>query len=254
MIWSSDHFFFFFGDFFPINIGHPLLKKMSVPTLCMRSVLHIWGSYCHVLHPSIHKVFRTIRSSQIKSQDPFFTVHHRPRWKKGSYHLPSPWKNPFFTSSKAHRSKIRWDRPFFPALLLSLSLSLFIWIYLRSEIVPRTFSVHTNHSPLKKSVPNYVSRRTLHVRIRLSYTRLHKVFGTIPSSQIKSPDPFFSPYVIILVIFSVVTRQPFYDDWCREKPRIEASAGSWERRRSSVCMRLVLSRARTAFTHSVSER
>ena len=59
-------------------------------------------------------------------------------------------KSFFFTSSKARLSKIRWDFSFFPALLHSLSLSSYIWIYLRAEIVPRTFSVHTNHSPLKK--------------------------------------------------------------------------------------------------------
>ena len=60
-----------------------------------------------------------------------------------------------------------------------------------------TISVHTNHSPLKKSVPNYVSEDPIVLQ-----SHPQGFFGTIPSSQIKKVRiRFFSPYVIILVFF-----------------------------------------------------
>ena len=138
MIWSSDHNFFFFGWFFPHKYRSPTSQKNEC-TNPVYAEFHIWGSYCHVLHPSIRKV--PARSAHLKLKSGsvlsfFFTMPHRPRWKEKevtTFHRHE--KILFFTSSKARRSKIRWDFSFFPALLHSLSLSSYIWIYLRAEIV-----------------------------------------------------------------------------------------------------------------------
>ena len=192
MIWSSDHIFLFFGDFFPISIGHSLLKKNEC-TNPVYAEFHIWGSYCHVLHPSIRKV--PARSAHLKLKSgsvlSFFSrcliVLGEKKKEVTTFHRHE--KILFFTSSKARRSKIRWDFSFFPALLHSLSLSSYIWIYLRAEIVPRDdFGAHKSFTPQKKCTQLRIWGSDC---LTIASTRFFRDHPLV--SNKKSPDPFFSP-------------------------------------------------------------
>ena len=127
---------------------------MYQPCVCGVSYMRILLPCTTPFHP---QGSRTIRSFQIKVGVRFivfFTMPHRPRWKKEKevtiFHGHE--KILFFL----HHRRLAFRRygeifRFFPALLRSLSLSSYIWIYLRAENrFPRDdFGTHKSFTPQK---------------------------------------------------------------------------------------------------------
>ena len=92
----------------------------------MRNVFCIWGSYCHVLHPSTHKVSARSAHLELKSGSFFLRYIIALGDKKKLQLFSSSWKNSIFTTSNARRSKRRLNHSLFPRPRLNVTLILLI--------------------------------------------------------------------------------------------------------------------------------